>query len=227
MCFFIHREHLCHFVTLWITSFFSHLPQQSYFSSLTFLVSLSCQFIFLSPCTPLSSISTFLISPNMTLFFSFSCRFFLCVCRTFRHWTIFCLSCFAVLHWLFFFLSVAFPVALSLFQLCTVRDTNKQRDRKLLQCQLWASVLLSQRSLCGLAWSVLSLPSEQHSETHSSNHPMLWKGSLHYANYHNLYTLSSPRIKVVTAALFVILQETVYLYQEPFLAKRHKSVFYI
>lgn len=54
MCFFIHNVRLCHFVTLWVTSFFSHLPRKSYFSSLTFLVSLSCQLIFLSPHTQLA-----------------------------------------------------------------------------------------------------------------------------------------------------------------------------
>lgn len=82
MCFFIGNVHLCHFVALWVTSFFSHLPQKPYISSLTSLVSLSCQLIFLSPHAPFSPISSFLISPYTTLFFSFYYRFFLYFCRT-------------------------------------------------------------------------------------------------------------------------------------------------
>lgn len=80
--FFIGNVHLCHFVALWVTSFFSHLPQKPYISSLTSLVSLSCQLIFLSPHAPFSPISSFLISPYTTLFFSFYYRFFLYFCRT-------------------------------------------------------------------------------------------------------------------------------------------------
>lgn len=163
MCFFIHNVHLCHFVTLWVTSFFSHLPRKSYFSSLTFLVSLSCQLIFLSPRTPVSPISSFLISPNTTLFFSFFCRFFLYICRT-DIWNTDTAE-FYIFHALqsFFDSSILFPVCFfscglcsSLCFSCTQLEIKiGMRDRKLLQCQWWGSVLLH-RNLCGLAWSVVA-----------------------------------------------------------------------
>lgn len=82
MCFFIDSVHLCHFVTLWDTSSFSHLPQKPCISSLTFLVSLSCQLIFLSPHAPFSPISSFLISPYAALFSLFYCLLCIYFSRT-------------------------------------------------------------------------------------------------------------------------------------------------
>lgn len=137
MCFFIHNVHLCHFVTLWVTSFFSLLPWKSYFSSLTFLVSLSCQLIFLSPCTPVIPITSFLISPT-TLFFSFFCRFFfLNICAEPTSETQTLQNFVSVVLWIpslslhSFFLFVAFllPVLLSLFHLYRLGAKNRHKGK--------------------------------------------------------------------------------------------------
>lgn len=149
MCFFIGSVHLCHFVTLWVTSFFSHLLQKPYISSLTSLVSLSCQLIFLSPHAPFSPISSFLISPYTTLFFSFFCRFFLYFCRT-NIWNpgtaefyIFhaLQSCFdsSLFSCLLLFCGLHPSFCFSCTQLEIKPGTM---DKRLIQCQLWASVLL-------------------------------------------------------------------------------------
>lgn len=130
--FYVQEEHLCNFVTLWVTSFFSYLPRVLYFSSLTFLVSLSCQHIFLSPHTPLSPISSFLISPNTTLFFSFFCRFFLYIYRTRRNCRIF-VSCFTVLFRLFnpfSSLLISCGPCPSLFQLYTAGDKTRHKGQE-------------------------------------------------------------------------------------------------
>lgn len=135
MCFFYRQctsVSFCHFVIL-----FLHFPQKPYISSLTSLVSLSCQLIFLSPHAPFSPISSFLISPYATLFFSFYCIFFLYFGRT-DIWNpgsrILYLSCSAILLWLFSlfscFLHFCGLHAPFLFQLYTAGDKTRHNGQE-------------------------------------------------------------------------------------------------
>lgn len=136
-CAFLYIMCTCVVLSLCELRPFSHLPWKSYFSALTFLVSLSCQLIFLSPCTPVSPISSFLY----LLILHYFSHSFVDFSSIFAEQTSdiqalqnFILSCLAVLLWLFNIFSRLLlflqSVPLSLFQLYTVGDKNRRKGQE-------------------------------------------------------------------------------------------------